>query len=334
DCECRKPKPGLLLDAAQDLNLDLPRSFLIGDALTDLNLQPAIEFHRKRGALATLILARVHNPLEFGVVITREDGRILRFLEKPSWSEVFSDTVNTGMYLLEPEIFKYIEPDKPYDFSQDLFPSLLKAGAPLYGYVMSEYWSDIGSIQQYRQANDDLLSGKVGLPLMGQEYSPGIWVESGTQISPDAHLIAPVCIGRNCKIKAGALIGPSTVLGDNCIIENNAVIARSVVWDSVYIGEGSSIQSAIVGSRCTIKENVQVQEEAVIGDRCQIDSDSVIRPRIKLWPEKFIEGGSVVTMSLIWGTKWRGSLFRHLGVSGLSNLEITPEFATKLGAAY
>jgi mannose-1-phosphate guanylyltransferase/phosphomannomutase len=311
-------------------------TFLIisGDALTDVDLKPAIEFHKERGAVATLILARVHNPLEFGVVITREDGRILRFLEKPSWSEVFSDTVNTGMYILEPEIFEYMEPNRPYDFSQDLFPLLLREGKPMYGYVMHEYWSDVGSLQHYRDAQEDLLMGKVGLPIPGMEQSPGVWIESGTQVDRDAQVVAPVCIGRNCKVKAGAVIGPDTVLGDNCIVEPNAVVARSVVWDSVYIGNGSSVQSAIVGSRVTIKDDVQLQEDTVIGDRCHIESDSIIRPRIKLWPEKFIESGSTVTMSLIWGTKWRGSLFRNLGVSGLSNIEITPELSTKLGAAY
>lgn len=311
-------------------------TFLIisGDALTDVDLKPAIEFHQERNAIATLILARVHNPLEFGVVITREDGRILRFLEKPSWSEVFSDTVNTGMYILEPEIFEYMEPNKPYDFSQDLFPLLLREGKPMYGYVMHEYWSDVGSLQQYRDAQEDLLMGKVELPIPGIEQSPGVWIEGGAHIDQTAHIVAPVCIGRNCKIKAGAVIGPDTVLGDNCIVEQNAVVARSVLWDSVYVGNGSSIQSAIVGSRVTIKDDVQLQEDTVIGDRCHIESDSIIRPRIKLWPEKFIESGSTVTMSLIWGTKWRGSLFRNLGVSGLSNIEITPELSTKLGAAY
>ncbi|MCX7687006.1 MAG: mannose-1-phosphate guanyltransferase [Fimbriimonadales bacterium] len=311
-------------------------TFLIisGDALTDINLQPAIEFHRKNGALATLVLARVPNPLEFGVVITREDGRITRFLEKPSWSEVFSDTVNTGIYILEPEIFEYMESGKPYDFSQDLFPMLLREGKPLYGYVMSEYWSDIGSLQQYREAHIDMLNGKVQLPIPGNEVIPGVWQGAGTTVDPNATIVPPVCLGRNCRIKKGAVVGPYTVLGDNCIVEADAMVVRSIVWDSTYIGRASHVQSAIVGTGVTIKDNVQVQEEAVIADRCHIESDSVIRTRVKLWPDKYIEAGSTVTMSLIWGTRWRGALFRDLGVAGLSNIEMTPDLATKLGAAY
>jgi mannose-1-phosphate guanylyltransferase/phosphomannomutase len=185
-----------------------------GDALTDIDLQPAIEFHQRNKAIATIVLARVPNPLEFGVVITREDGRITRFLEKPSWSEVFSDTVNTGIYILEPEIFQYMEAGKPYDFSQDLFPLLLREGKPLYGYVMSEYWSDIGSLQQYREAHYDLLNRKVRLPLPGEESIPGVWVGAGTTIDPEAQVIPPVCFGRNCRIKRGAVVGPYTTLGD------------------------------------------------------------------------------------------------------------------------
>ena len=121
-------------------------TFLIvsGDALTDCDLTKAIEFHKRKGSLATLILYRVPNPLEFGVVITDDDDKVVRFLEKPSWSEVFSDTVNTGIYILEPEIFAYMEANKSYDWSGDIFPMLLAEGKPMYGYVMEEYWADVG----------------------------------------------------------------------------------------------------------------------------------------------------------------------------------------------
>ena len=311
-------------------------TFLIisGDALTDVNLQPALEFHRERGALATLILARVSNPLEFGVVITDEMGRIIRFLEKPSWGEVFSDTVNTGIYILEPTIFEYMEPGKPYDFSQDLFPLLLREGKPLYGYVMSEYWSDIGSLQQYRDAHHDLLTGKAKLSLPGTEQMPGVWVGTNTHIEPHAQIVPPVCIGSNCRIRNGATVGPFTTLGDHCIVEPEAVVACSIVWDSTYIGAGSYLQGAIVGTGVVIKENVQLQEDSVVADRCHIERDSVVRTRVKLWPDKHIESGSTVTMSLVWGAGWRGALFRERGVEGLSNIEITPDLATKLGAAY
>jgi mannose-1-phosphate guanylyltransferase/phosphomannomutase len=314
-------------------------TFLIvsGDALTDCDLAKAIEFHKAKDSLATLILYRVPSPLEFGVVITDEEGKVLRFQEKPSWSEVFSDTVNTGMYILEPEIFDSMEPGKAYDWSSDIFPKLLEDGAPMYGYVMQEYWCDVGSLSQYREAQEHLLSGRVARPIQGHVPSTqesGVTIGTNASIDDSVTLVPPVCIGRNCRIKGHARIGPYTVLGDNTFVEEEAVIERSVVWDNVYIGHNVGVHSAIVCSRATIKRDSVVREDAVIGDRCWIDVGCTIRPRIKLWPDKIVERGSTVTMSLVWGNKWRGNLFRELGVAGLSNIEITPDFACRLASSY
>lgn len=311
-------------------------TFLIvsGDAMTDCDLSKAIAFHKEKGAIATLILYRVPSPLEFGVVITDPDGKVIRFLEKPTWSEVFSDTVNTGMYILEPEIFDLMEQGKQYDWSQDIFPQLLREGKPIYGYIMEEYWCDVGTLGQYREAQEHLLGGRTLLSVPGEQEQPGVWLGLNTVIEEGATIVPPVCIGRNCKIKRGARVGPYTVIGDHALIEEGATVERSVIWDSGYIGPNVGIHSAILGSRVTIKRDSVVREDAVVGDRCLIDVGCTIRPRIKLWPDKVIERGSTVTMSLVWGNKWRGALFRELGVAGLSNIEITPDFATRLGSAY
>lgn len=311
-------------------------TFLIvsGDALTDCDLTKAIEFHRANKSLATLILYRVPSPLDFGVVITDDSGQIVRFLEKPSWSEVFSDTVNTGMYILEPEIFDFMEPERVYDWSADIFPRLLEEGLPIFGYVMSEYWTDVGSLTQYREAHEDLLSGKVNLPVQGVESKSRAFIGPNCSIDDSAIIIPPVCIGRNCKIKAGARIGPNTVIGDNSFIDQGALVERSVLWDSAYIGPSVGIHAATVCSRATIKRESILNEDVVIGDRCLIDVGCRVRPRVKIWPDKIVERGSTVTMSLVWGSNWRGSLFRDLGVAGLSNIEITPDFACRLGSAF
>ena len=305
-----------------------------GDALTDLDVDKALAFHREKQSMATLVLQHVDNPLEFGVVITDDGGRIRRFLEKPSWGEVFSDTVNTGMYILEPSIFAYMEPEKNYDWSSDIFPQLLTEEKPMFGYVLGEYWTDVGSLQQYRQAQYEMLGGMTQLPIEGRREGGSVWIGAGTEIDPSAQIIGPVCIGKNCRIKAGAHIGPETVIGDNCLIEEGATLQRAIVWDSNYIGARSQLTACTVCFRCTIKEDVVIQEGAVIGDRCHIEDGSTIRPLIKLWPDKIIEAGSIVTMSLIWGSKWQGALFQNLGVSGIANVEMTPDFATKLGASY
>src|SRR5579875_3494357 len=199
-------------------------TFLIisGDALTDINLDRVIEFHRRKKSLATIVLSHVPNPLEFGVVITDDEGRIRRFLEKPSWGEVFSDTVNTGMYILEPSVFRYMQPERSYDWSQDIFPQLLKEEKPMFGYIMGEYWTDVGSLAQYRQAQYEMLGGKTKLPIDGRREGGDIWIGEGTEIDPSAQIVAPVLIGKNCRINAGAHIGPETVIGDNCLIEEGA----------------------------------------------------------------------------------------------------------------
>lgn len=305
-----------------------------GDALTDCDLTKALAFHREMGSVATLILSRVSNPRDFGIVMTREDGRIDRFLEKPDWGEVFSDTVNTGIYILEPEILGLIEKNVNTDWSKDVFPRLLAEDAPMFGYVMDEYWCDIGTLEQYREAQDDFLNGKTNLGVPGEQVETGVWVGTGSVIDETAVLKRPVCIGENVRIKRGAIIGPGAVIGDSCLVEESAEIRRSVIWDRCYVGIDAEIEGAIVGSRVTIKRDCRLQDGSVVGDRTLIDVGSTIRPRVKIWPDKVIERGSTMTMSLVVGNRWSGSLFRELGVAGLSNIELTPEFATRLGMAF
>jgi mannose-1-phosphate guanylyltransferase/phosphomannomutase len=132
-----------------------------GDALTDADLTRLVSFHEEKGSEATMVLKSVENPLDFGIVILEEDGRISRFLEKPAWGQVFSDTVNTGIYLLEPSVMGEIPEEGEYDFSKELFPKLLDAGRPMYGYVTEDYWEDIGTLEQFAVAQRDVLDGRV-----------------------------------------------------------------------------------------------------------------------------------------------------------------------------
>jgi mannose-1-phosphate guanylyltransferase / phosphomannomutase len=310
-------------------------TFLIisGDALTDLDLTAIVEHHRNAGNFATIVLQRVNNPLEFGVVVTGESGRIERFLEKPSWGEVFSDTINTGIYVLEPEIFNYMEPGKVYDFSKDIFPQLLRDGKQLGGYIATDYWTDIGTLEQYHQANVDALTGRVRIEVPGTEVQPGVWCGEGTQIAPDARVNAPAILGKNCSVEGGAVIEACTVLGDSAIVARNAHVNRVVAWKDVYIGESAQLNGCTIADRAIIKDRVTVGEGSVIGSGCVIGSGALVRGNLKLWPDKAIASGAIVSMSLIYGTKWPGSLFGNEGVSGLANVEITPEFAMKLGHA-
>src|SRR5437870_2366509 len=156
----------------------LDETFLVisGDALCDIDLTRLVEFHREREAAVTIGLKSVDNPLEFGIVVTDEDGRVERFLEKPSWGQVFSDTINTGIYVLEPEILRHVPTDRPYDFSKELFPLLLEMGRPLYGHVCDGYWQDVGDLGQYAQANADALDEKVQLNIPGVRIRGNVWL--------------------------------------------------------------------------------------------------------------------------------------------------------------
>jgi mannose-1-phosphate guanylyltransferase / phosphomannomutase len=304
-----------------------------GDALTDIDLTELLAYHERKGAAATIALQRVPNPLEFGVVVTDEHGRITRFLEKPSWGEVFSDTINTGIYILEPEIFEYMESGKSYDFSRDLFPFMLRDGKPLFGHVTGAYWSDIGNLQQYLQANYDALSGAVRVEIPGTELRPGVWACEESRISPAAHVHGPVSIGRNVTIEAGAVVEELTAIGASSIIAENARLHRTIAWEDVYVGEGANLTGCTLADRVIVKDRVTILEGAVIGRGSTLGSGSTVPSNIKLWPGKSVAAGSIVSMSLIYGIKWPGSLFGADGVSGLANIEVTPEFTLKLGQA-
>ena len=311
-----------------------PFLVISGDALSDVDLSAAVAFHKARGALVTLVLARVENPLEYGIVVTDEDGRIQRFLEKPSWGEVFSDTVNSGIYVLEPEVLKGIEKGAIVDFSQHVFPALLKKGAPLYGYVASGYWCDIGHLGAYRQAHEHVMRGVVQVEIPGQRLGADVWIGRNVHIDPSAEIRGPAIIGDNCRIGAGTRILGYSVLGNNTILEDQATVERSIVWSNGYIGRGAHVSGAILGQQVAVDRGCVVSDGAVIGDRSVLRQGAHVAPQVKLWPNKVVDAGARVTMSLIWSSAWHESLFKDRGVSGLSNVEITPEFAVRLAAAF
>lgn len=314
----------------------LDSTFLVmsGDALTDFDLTEAVEFHRAKGAIATIVLTRVPMPLEYGVVITDKDGRISRFLEKPSWSEVFSDTVNTGIYVLEPDVLSFFDFGQEFDFSKNLFPLILKRNLPLFGYVASGYWSDIGTIEQYRQTHYDILAGRARVDIPGQEVEKGVYVGQGADIHPNARLIPPVVIGERCRVKRNAEVGDHSVIGDQNLLNEGASVKRSVIWNNSYVGKETELRGAIVCSRTSIKAKTALFEGSVVGADCSVGERSTIKPGVKIWPNKVIDAGTTITTSLVWGAKWSRRLFGSYGVSGLLNVELTPEFAAKLGAAY
>jgi mannose-1-phosphate guanylyltransferase/phosphomannomutase len=315
----------------------LDDTFLVisGDGITDFDLQAAVRFHKERGSKATLVLTHVPNPIEFGVVITDEDCRIKRFLEKPSTSEIFSDAVNTGTYILEPEVLDYLPDSQECDFSKDLFPLLLEKGEPMFGYVADGYWCDVGHLDAYRDAQYDALHRKVYMTFdYYEEQSPGIWVGQNTDIDPTARLEGPLMIGSNCRIGARVNIEPGTVIGDNVTIGNDADLKRPIIWNGAIVGEESHLRACVIGRGTRVDRRAHVLEGAVIGALSTVGEEAQISPGVRVWPSKQIESGATLNINLIWGNTAQRNLFGQRGVSGLANIDITPEFAVKLGAAY
>ncbi len=305
-----------------------------GDSLTDFDLSAAIAFHREKQSKATLILTRVPDPTEFGVVIIDDDQRIYRFLEKPSTSEVFSDTANTGVYILEPEVLDYLPEGKESDFSNDLFPRLLAEGEPIYGYVADGYWCDVGNLESYRQAQYDCLAGAMVTEAAYEQRRTGVWVGKDTYIDDTARIEAPVLIGDNCRIGPRVVISAHSVIGDNVTVGADATLSRPIIWNGVRVGEEASLEACIVARGAHIERRAHVLEGVVVGSLSTVGEEAQISPNVRIWPSKQVESGATLNINLIWGHTAYRNLFRQRGVSGLANVDITPEFAVKLGAAY
>ncbi len=311
-------------------------TFLVisGDALTDFNLGQIIAFHKEKKAKVTLTLYRVPTPLEYGVVITDDAGQITQFLEKPGWSEVISDQVNTGIYVIEPEVLDLIKPGKPVDWSNDIFPQFLSQPGSMYGFVANGYWTDVGNINEYVRATGDLLSGRVNLEPLGRHWGDNVWLGSDdVEIAPDAILKGPIYLGPGVRIKGGVHIDGPTVIRNDTIIDSRVEVTHSILWRGCYIGEDVQLSGTIVGRGCSIKSKAMLHDGSVVADGSIIHENAIIYENVRLWPKKEVESGAQVHESIIWGSRVRRTLFGRFGISGVVNVDLTPEMAAKVGAA-
>ncbi|MBI1892935.1 MAG: nucleotidyltransferase, partial [Candidatus Rokubacteria bacterium] len=272
----------------------------------------------------------------YGIVMTDDSGRIVRFLEKPSWGEVFSDTINTGIYILEPSVLSLIPSDRIFDFGKDLFPRLLAAGHPLFGYIAEGYWRDVGDLVEYRLAHLDLLHGKVKVGIPGKKIEGidrDIWFDEGARVDFTARLSGAVIVGAGTQIHANARI-ENSVIGANCVIGEGATVSRSVLWDGVEVGRRARLTECVVGRKARVKNEAFCAEGVVVSDHSTIGAGAIVKANVKVWPYKEVEDGATLAVSLVWGERWTSSLFGRYGITGVANLEISPEFAAKLGAAF
>jgi len=314
----------------------LDERFLVisGDVLTDIDLSAVVAAHDRSGAVATIGLVRVPDPLEFGIVITAEDGSIERFLEKPSWGQVFSDTINSGVFVCEPEVLDRIDPDRAVDFSSEVFPAMLDAGLGLFGAVVEGYWEDVGTLDAYLRAHRDLLDGRVDAQLEGFEIGDGVRLGENTVVHPDAVVEGPAVIGDNCRVEAGARLGAYTVLGPGIRVRAEAHVERSVIGDNTYLGEGVHVAGTVLGRRCDLRRGARTDEGVVVGDECFVGEYAHLTDGVKVYPFKTIESGAVVNASIVWESRGARRLFSGEAVTGLANVDVTPEFATRVAMAW
>ncbi len=220
-----------------------------GDGLSDIDLTAAVAFHKKKKALATMVLKSIETKFAYGITLTDRFNKIVDFVEKPTWGAVFSDTVNTGIYIFEPEIFRYI-PDGFYDFGKDLWPKLLKLKKPIYAYLMNGHWTDIGNIEEYKKGVNDALFGKVSIVLNGKKIkNTEVIADVNCKIDKSVKFIGKSLIGKNCCIGKNVVIDNGTVIGDNVKIQDDAVIKDSIIWNNIVIGKNARLYSSIIGTK-------------------------------------------------------------------------------------
>ncbi|HEY0809264.1 MAG TPA: sugar phosphate nucleotidyltransferase, partial [Longimicrobiales bacterium] len=316
---------------------DEPVIVISGDVLTDFDLTAAIREHQERRADATIALTSVDNPLAFGIVIVdRQSGRIVRFLEKPTWGEVFSDTINTGIYILEPGALARVPFRTNFDFSKDLFPKMLRESAGLYGHIAKGYWRDIGNLDEYRRAHEDVLADRVKLCIAGETRRQGdatLSIDDGGTVASDVQISGKVIVGRNARIGAGSTLD-NVIVGADCQIDNDVALRHVVLWEGCQIGKGSRVSEGVIASRVRIGKGSTIRENCILSDRSEVGDFAVVGPNVKVWPEKVVEERAALTHSLIWGEAWERSLFSGARVSGVPNFELTPEIAVRLAGAY
>lgn len=300
-----------------------------GDALTNADISDALAFHKSRGSKVTIILSKRKIPLEYGIVITGSDGRITRFLEKPSWSEVFSDYVNTGIYIIEPDIFKYYTESPCFDFSKDLFPLLLKMGIPMYGYITDRYWNDIGDLKTYSSSNFDLLDA-----VYKKTRLRGLFLGTGTNLGSSAKLIPPVYIGKNCSLGEGSVVGPYAIIGDNSIIGNYSKVSHSILWNDVHIYSKTECRSTLLADNVTLKSGARAFHNSALGSFSCVLPGATIKPDVKVWPYKTIGPDMSADHDVRQYSYENRASFGNSIISPPAEESIDTFFAMKIGMAF
>lgn len=307
-----------------------------GDLVTDFDFQKIFEFHKQKKAKLSIGLTPVENPLQFGVVIANEENIIEKFLEKPSWGEVFSDTINTGIYIIEPEILEYIPRGENFDFAKDLFPLLMKKGVDLMGYNLEGYWRDVGNPESYREVYDDILNARVKFKFEGiaKKYAEGIlYSDEEYNLNSSIKILGTVVLGKNVKIKDDVKLS-NAVIGNNVSIGSGCSVSNSVIWDDVTIKKNVKLDCTVICNNNLIDKNVTAKAGLILSEGCEVGELTSFEHDVIIWPDKKIEAASIISHNLVFGSRYKNSIFENGTVTGKSNVELSCEMAAKLAEAF
>jgi NDP-sugar pyrophosphorylase family protein len=248
-----------------------------GDVLTGIDLQAVVRRHRERAARATIVLTPVDNPSAYGLVETDTDGNVRRFIEKPSPDQVTCDTINAGIYVLEPETFDRIPDDTKWSIERQYFPSLVERGERFVAYVDRGYWLDIGTPASYVRAHRDLMAQRCNAgPFAGQPAGT-VHRGDGCRVAAGADVEGPCFLGTGCVVEEGARVGPESVVGPDCVVGDGAAVERSIVWRDTVVDHHAVVQDAVIGAHCHIEHHATIGPGTVLGNRSRITAHSHAR---------------------------------------------------------
>ncbi|MBU0632223.1 NTP transferase domain-containing protein [bacterium] len=307
-----------------------------GDLVTDFDFQKLFDFHTSKKSKLSIGLTSVENPLQFGVVIANEENIIEKFLEKPSWGEVFSDTINTGIYIIEPEILNYIPENENFDFAKDLFPSLMQKEINLMGYNLSGYWRDVGNPESYREVYEDILNCRISFDIPGykKEYPDGVlYTASKYDLDPTVEIMGTVVLGDNITLKKGVKLN-NVVIGDNVTIGALGKVRNCVIWDNVEIDKHVKLDNCIICNNNMIGKNVVAKAGLILSEGCEVGELTSFEQDVVIWPDKKIEAASIISHNIVLGSRYKNSIFENGTVFGTSNIELSCEMVTKLAEAF
>ncbi|MBQ9106701.1 MAG: NTP transferase domain-containing protein [Clostridia bacterium] len=319
---------GGVLNALSDADEDV--LVISGDAVCDFDLGKIWEFHKSKGADATIVTVTAEDPREYGLVNFDRDGRVTGFVEKPSWPQALTDNANTGIYVLSPQVLKLITAGVPQDFASDIFPAMLSSGMSLFAYPAEGYWCDIGDLNSYLSCQLDVINGNVKLDV-GCPSDGGIYHTEHLPLG-DCKIFPPVYLGERVHIGEGAVIGPNAVIGDGVNVGARSRVRNSVMMKNSMTGERASLTGAIVCQSASVKSGATLFEGAVIGSSAVIGEEAQVMPGVCVWPGKTVEDSAIADRHIKLGSN-TAEVFDDEGISGTAGVEMTPDFCALIGAA-